>query len=130
MKGELMLNEATTHAVLGVSDLEQAKQFYGETLGLRVEKEREDGVYYRAGNSHFLIYPTSLAGTNQATAIGFETDNPEEVVEDLKGKGITFERYDNIPGVTREGDIHHSGDMKAAWFKDPFGNVICVANEV
>lgn len=51
----------------------------------------------------------------------------EEVVQQLKAKGITFEHYD-MPGVTREGDIHVAGDMKVAWFKDPDGNILNIAS--
>jgi hypothetical protein len=48
-------------------------------------------------------------------------------VQQLKAKGITFEHYD-MPGVTREGDIHVAGDMKVAWFKDPDGNILNIAS--
>jgi hypothetical protein len=51
----------------------------------------------------------------------------EEVVQQLKAKGITFEHYD-MPGVTREGDFHVAGDMKVAWFKDPDGNILNIAS--
>jgi hypothetical protein len=46
----------------------------------------------------------------------------------MKDKGITFEQYDNLPGVTRKGDIHQAGPMKLAWFKDPDGNILSIGN--
>jgi hypothetical protein len=51
----------------------------------------------------------------------------KSVVQQLKAKGITFEHYD-MPGVTREGDVHIAGDMKVAWFKDPDGNILNIAS--
>jgi hypothetical protein len=48
------------------------------------------------------------------------------VVEALRGKGVTFEHYDDLPGTTRDGDIHVMGDLKGAWFKDPDGNVLAL----
>jgi hypothetical protein len=81
----------------------------------------------RSGDSMLMVYESQYAGTNQATAatwsVGQEIDN---IVRDLKARGVSFEHYE-MPDTRLEGDIHVSGDMKVAWFKDPDGNILCLA---
>jgi len=124
-----MLGDAAAAAVLPVKDLDAAKKFYEETLGLKKENESPGGVTYRSGNSHVFIYPTQYAGTNQATAIGWVIEDVAGAAETLKAKGVMLEHYD-LPGVTREGDVHIMGDLKAIWFKDPDGNILNVVNQM
>jgi hypothetical protein len=73
------------------------------------------------------VYRSSFAGTNKATALTWTVDDVEDVVRTLKAKGIKFEHYD-LPETKREGDVHVSGDIKVAWFKDPDGNILSVVN--
>ncbi len=120
-----MLKNFDVAPALAVKDLDRAKQFYGGTLGFTVKKEMADGVMYESGKTHFLIYPSQFAGTNQATYMGWEVDNIEAVVEDLKSKGVTFEEYD-FPGLKTENGIAVLGDVKAAWFKDTEGNILSI----
>jgi hypothetical protein len=54
----------------------------------------------------------------------------DEIVNELKGKGVKFERYDDLPGVTRHGDVYEAGALKVAWFKDPGGNILSVQNRL
>jgi hypothetical protein len=69
------------------------------------------------------VYQSRHAGTNKATAATWVIeDGMERVAQALKAKGVTFEHYD-MPGMTREGDVHVGEKMKAAWFKDPDGNI-------
>lgn len=121
-----MLGDAT--ATLPVKDLEAAKKFYGETLGLKAENEDGGGVSYKSGNSRVFVYPSKFAGTNKATAVAFSVSDVEAAAKELSDNGVTFEQYDNLPGVKREGDIHIMGEMKAAWFKDPDGNILNIVN--
>lgn len=123
-----MLGNANVHAVLGVKDLEAARKFYEETLGLTKVDENPAGMMYSSGTTKVFVYQSEFAGTNQATGASWDVDDVEAVATTLKEKGVTFEHYDNIPGVTLEGDIHVMGSMKAAWFKDPSGNILCVSN--
>ena len=122
-----MINEGTIFATLAVTDIEAAKDFYGSKLGLRMLSENPGGVMYGSGSGKLFVYQTGLAGTNQATGATWEVSDVEAVVADLLGKGITFEHY-NIPGAEQRGDISVMGDMQAAWFKDPSGNVLCISN--
>jgi catechol 2,3-dioxygenase-like lactoylglutathione lyase family enzyme len=123
-----MLAESPVVAVLAVTDLDRAKEFYGGTLGLPEEPADEPGgVIYRAGGgTRLLVYTSSFAGTNQATAAGWNVDDLEGTVAELQAKGIRFEEYDQIPGVEREGVIHRSGSIAGAWFKDPDGNILAL----
>src|SRR5436190_10192388 len=109
-----MLKDKAVAATLAVSDLERARGFYEQTLGLEPADGNPGAVTYRVGPSFLVVYPSDYAGSNQATgatwAIG---DDFDAVVEDLRGKGVSFEQYD-LPDSSREGDIHVMGDMRAA----------------
>jgi catechol 2,3-dioxygenase-like lactoylglutathione lyase family enzyme len=119
-----MLAGKETMATVAVKDLNAAKRFYEGTLGLKqVDAQEQEALTYQAGSAKILVYRSQYAGSNKATAatwvIGKEM---EKVVQGLRGKGVAFEHY-NMPGLTLKGDIHEGGGMKAAWFKDPDGNI-------
>ena len=124
-----MLGDKDTVANIAVKNLETAKKFYEETLGLtQIGAEGQEVIVFRSGSSTIYVYKSQYAGTNQATALTWLVGKDiEGVVRKLKGKGVTFEHYD-MPDVTREGDIHVSGNMKVAWFKDPDGNILNIIN--
>src|SRR4051794_4059737 len=91
-------------ATLPVTDLDGAKEFYGGTLGLEQVDENPGGVFYKAGSSTVFVYPSQFAGTNQATAATFLVDDIDSAVDELRGKGVTFEEYD-FPGLKTENGI-------------------------
>jgi catechol 2,3-dioxygenase-like lactoylglutathione lyase family enzyme len=124
-----MLGNKDAAANIAVRDLETAKGFYQDTLGLaQVGVEGQEAIVFKSGNSTVIVYRSQYAGTNQATAVTWVVGKElEDVVQQLKAKGVTFEHYD-MPGVTLEGDIHVAGDMKVAWFKDPDGNILNIAS--
>jgi catechol 2,3-dioxygenase-like lactoylglutathione lyase family enzyme len=128
-----MLGDKNAVATLAVKDLSAARDFYENTLGLtQVEGglDDEEAVEYRSGSSAVLVYRSAYAGTNQATAASWAVgDDFDSIVQGLKDKGVTFERYDDLPGTTREGDVHVMGDFKAVWFKDPDGNILNLVNQ-
>jgi catechol 2,3-dioxygenase-like lactoylglutathione lyase family enzyme len=121
-----MLGDKQSIATLAVKDLKAATRFYEDKLGfVPVDREGDEVVTYRSGPSVFNVYHSKYAGTNKATALTWNVgDDLDDVLRDLKAKGIKFEHYDNMPGVTREGDVHKGGDMRVAWFKDPDGNIL------
>jgi catechol 2,3-dioxygenase-like lactoylglutathione lyase family enzyme len=128
-KGAGMLGDKSVAVTLAVSDLERARDFYENTLGLQPVQEIPGAVLYRSGSSVVLVYPSEYAGTNQATAASWAVgDDFDAIVEDLRAKGVTFEHYDDLPETTRDGDVHTMGDMKGVWFKDPDGNILSVAD--
>lgn len=122
-----MLADADVMAVVAVKDLDKAKKFYEETLGLKPAGNDPDGIVYKSGSGKILVYASQYAGTNQATGAAWTVKDIDAVVKDLKAKGVSFEKYD-LPGATHEGDLHVMGDMKAAWFKDPDGNILAIDN--
>jgi catechol 2,3-dioxygenase-like lactoylglutathione lyase family enzyme len=126
-----MLGDKEAVANIAVKNLETAKKFYEETLGLtQIGAEgQEEVIVFRSGSSTIYVYKSQYAGTNQATALTWVVGKDiEGVVQELKAKGVTFEHYDDMPDVTREDDIHVSGNMKVAWFKDPDGNILNIIN--
>ena len=124
-----MLGDRDAAATLAVSDLDRARAFYEDTLGLTPAMENPGAVLYRSGASIVLVYPSAYAGTNQATAASWAVgDDFDAIVDGLRGKGVAFERYDDLPDTTREGDVHLMGEFKSAWFKDPDGNILNLTN--
>jgi len=123
-----MLGGKNAAATLAVSDLDRARDFYENTLGLEALQETAGTIVYKSGNSVVLVYPSEYAGTNQATAVAWAVgDDFDAIVRDLKAKGTTFEQYD-LPETSREGDVHVMGEFKAVWFKDPDGNILNLVN--
>jgi len=118
-----MLSDNNAIATVAVKNLEESKKFYERTLGLTKVMENDEVVAFKSGPSSTLfVYRSSFAGTNKATAVTFVAAEVDDLVRTLKSRGVTFEHYD-LPKMTREGDIHVAGSMKAAWFKDPDGNI-------
>jgi catechol 2,3-dioxygenase-like lactoylglutathione lyase family enzyme len=124
-----MLGNKDAVANIAVKNLDTAKKFYEDTLGLTpVGAEDQEVIVFKSGNSTVYVYQSQYAGTNKATAVTWVVDEDVEgIVQQLKAKGITFEHYD-MPGITRDGDVHIAGDMKVAWFKDPDGNILNIIN--
>ena len=123
-----MLGNNDAVAMLAVKDLDAAGRFYEDTLELsRAGSEDEEVLVYESGDTTINVYRSTFAGTNKATALTWAVDDVEDVVRTLKSKGVKFEHYD-LPDTRREGDVHVSGDLKVAWFKDPDGNILSVVS--
>ena len=120
-----MLSDRDIIATVAVKNLEAARRFYENTLGLPLIDENQEALTFKTGRSKLLVYRSQFSGTNKATAATWLADDVEELVHALKGRGVTFEHYD-MPNVTRQGDIHVAGAMKTAWFKDPDGNIFSI----
>ena len=124
-----MLSNRDAVANVAVKDLNIAAEFYRNTLGLKpVHQEGEEAITFQSGRSAINVYRSDYAGTNKATAVSWAVDNVEDEVKVLRDKGVRFEHYD-MPGLTRQGDVHVGDHMKLAWFKDPDGNILNVFSE-
>ena len=117
-----MLSDKDAIPTVAVKNLETAKKFYEGTLGLTKVMENSEVIAFKTGHSTLFVYRSQHAGTNKATAVTFVAEDVEDLVQALKSRGVTFEHYD-LPNLTRQGDLHVSGSMKTAWFKDPDGNI-------
>jgi catechol 2,3-dioxygenase-like lactoylglutathione lyase family enzyme len=124
-----MLNDATVFATIAVRDTQLAKEFYEQKLGLTQVDENEGGVMYESGTGKLFVYQSPNAGTSQATSAAWDVDDISAVVADLQAKDVVFEHYD-IPGADIDGYIYTMGAQKAAWFKDPDGNILSVGSSV
>ena len=109
--------------------MQRARQFYEEVLGLVPATDTGDNVGYPCGgDTQINVYLSPNAGTAKFTIAGFDVDDIETVVAQLTRQGVTFEQYDRPPIVTdAQGIAHFEGDTKVAYFKDPDGNILSVA---
>jgi catechol 2,3-dioxygenase-like lactoylglutathione lyase family enzyme len=124
-KDIIMLTDANILAVLPARDINRAKDFYRDKLGMEPSDSVEEGsVLYRCGNgTGFLMYQTENAGTAKNTQMGWETDNLEREMEDLRGRGVVFEDYD-FPGLKTENGVASNDWGQSAWFLDSEGNIL------
>ena len=123
------LTEMKVAPAIAASDMAKAKEFYEGKLGLsNGEEESDGGTTYPCGEGTTIhVYPSpDNAGKSGATLAFWETDDVEKAVDELSSSGVTFEQYDMDPIKTNEKGIADLGDDKAAWFKDPDGNILAV----
>jgi catechol 2,3-dioxygenase-like lactoylglutathione lyase family enzyme len=125
-----MLADKAAMATIAVSNIDKARKFYEYTLGLKPSKEMGQEVrIYQSGGSDIVVYRSEFAGTNKATSATWGLGSAfDSVVADLRKKSVTFEHYD-MPGLTRQGDVHVAGTFKGAWLKDPDGNILHINNQ-
>ena len=123
-----MLAQAQIMAVVPVSDVEAGIRFYGDTLGLALKARRSDlpenrEAEFEAGGGTLLVYESIGAGKSRHTVAGFRVDDIDETVSSLRERGVVFEEYD-LPDLKTENGIAAVGDVRAAWCKDPDGNIL------
>jgi predicted enzyme related to lactoylglutathione lyase len=123
-----MLENADIAAIVPVSDIEQAVDFYGRVLGLKLDVRRDDlpenrEAEFRAGDGTLVVYESVAAGQSRGTIVAFRVDDLETVAAALRENGLAFEEYDT-PDLKTENGIARIGDLLAAWAKDPDGNII------
>jgi catechol 2,3-dioxygenase-like lactoylglutathione lyase family enzyme len=125
-----MLAHKDAMATIAVKDLGVAKKFYQDILGFSSAGAEGVGVVtLRSGKSTIVIYETEFAGTNKATSATWGVgDDIDSIVQTLRLAGVPFEHYD-IPGLQCEGDVHVAGEFRAAWFRDPDGNILHLNNQ-
>ena len=123
-----MLGKADATPMVAVKDLDRARKFYEDTLGLKTKDEWGEGITLESGDTQINLYRSEFAGTNNATALTFDVTDIRAEVSELKSRGVTFEHYD-LDGLKQDGDIYTAEGMKTAWFKDPDGNVLSMIEE-
>jgi predicted enzyme related to lactoylglutathione lyase len=126
-----MLNDSRVEANIPAGDLDRARDFYADKLGLTPRKEfgGEALAYETAGGTTFNVYKTAYAGQAGHTIAQWHVADVEAEVRDLKAKGVAFEVYD-MPDVDWDGEIATiPGLGRAAWFRDSEGNIMCIDQE-
>ena len=124
-----MIDVTRVAATLPAADLDRARRWYEEKLGLTPTRETPGGLDYEWGSGQFMLYPSQFAGSAQNTALGVDVDDIEAAVVELAGRGVVFEQYD-LPGLkTDERGIAEIAGERAAWFKDSEGNILCIDQE-
>ena len=124
-----MLADRPIHTALPATDLERAKRFYAEKLGLAPEIELpdlRDGLFYRCGEgTRFLVFPSPNANSGTHTQMTWRTNDIEAEVAALKSRGVIFEEYDT-PEVKTVNSVATIGQSKGAWFRDSEGNLLAL----
>jgi catechol 2,3-dioxygenase-like lactoylglutathione lyase family enzyme len=123
------LSDCIVSASVAVSDIERARRFYEDVLGLAVEIDSGDNIRYRcADGSTMHIFVSPYAGTARSTVAGWGVADIDAAVERLEAQGVEFERYTSGPIVTDErGIASFPGGNRVAYFKDPDGNGLSIA---
>jgi catechol 2,3-dioxygenase-like lactoylglutathione lyase family enzyme len=118
---------ANTKAFSGfaVDDIAKAKEFYEDTLGLRVSEEGDLLVLHLAGDRDTIVYPKPDYAPATYTILNFPVDDIDEAVSALEGRGVRFEHYDGL-GQDERGISRADGGPTIAWFTDPAGNILSV----
>jgi catechol 2,3-dioxygenase-like lactoylglutathione lyase family enzyme len=119
-----VLTDSKAFSGFAVPDIEAAREFYGDTLGLEVSEEHGLLTLKLAGDRPTLIYPKPDHEPASFTILNFPVEDIEQAVDDLTERGVTFERYEGFEQDER--GIFRGGGPLIAWFKDPAGNVLSV----
>ena len=120
-----MLDQFSPRTTLAVTDLERAKDWYADKLGLRPTSEFLSGLTYECGGGSFALFPTPYAGTAQNTVMEWAVDDIESEVAELKSRGVTFDTFE-MEGVEWSSEIATMAGHKGAWFKDSEGNILAI----
>jgi catechol 2,3-dioxygenase-like lactoylglutathione lyase family enzyme len=122
-----MLRDKSSSAIVAVSDMERAEDFYANVLGLELTDKDMDGVLtFRTGDTALIVYRSEglRPGTGNAVAWSGGGD-VESIADDLRAKGVKLEEYPELAMDVERG-VHRDGDLRAIWFKDPDGNILHV----
>jgi predicted enzyme related to lactoylglutathione lyase len=127
-KASNLFKAAKSFSSFSVNDLQKAKQFYSETLGLDIS-ETPEGLELDTGNNSVFLYPKPNHTPASFTVLNFKVNDIEEAVDELAALGVTMEHY-NLPDIkTDERGICRGPGPQIAWFKDPAGNILSVVQE-
>ena len=122
-----MLKDSAVTAIVPATDLRRARTFYADKLGLTPSQEVPGGLFYTMGpGTSFLLYETRFPSGDHTVA-RWHVDDVASEVADLSARGVSFEHYDDMPGVTWDGDVASiAGLGSGAWFTDSEGNVLAI----
>ncbi|MEV0416268.1 VOC family protein [Streptomyces sp. NPDC050448] len=123
-----MLGDSKAFSGFSVDSIEEAKGFYGQTLGLRVSEDNDLLVLHLAGDTNVILYPKENHAPATFTVLNFPVDDIDKAVDELAARGVVFERYEGFDqdakGIARE-----TPGPAIAWFQDPAGNILSVLQQ-
>ena len=119
-----MLANTPAFSGFAVPDIDAARDFYANTLGLEVTEENGLLTLKLAGDRPTLVYPKPDYTPATYTILNFQVEDIDAAVDELSGRGITFERYEGFP--QDEKGVMRGNGPDIAWFKDPAGNILSV----
>jgi catechol 2,3-dioxygenase-like lactoylglutathione lyase family enzyme len=122
-----MFEHSKAFSGFSVDDIPKARQFYGETLGLRVSEENGLLTLHIAGDRNTLVYPKEDHTPATFTILNFPVDDVDKAVDELTARGVRFERYEGSD--QDEKGVFRGGGPLIAWFKDPAGNILSVIQQ-
>lgn len=127
----MSLTHSTVAMMLPVTDVDRARTFYTESLGLDYAGTNDEGsaMYALDGGTQLVLLPRPDARPSESTAMSFDVDDITAEIGELEGRGVTFEDYD-LPDLKTVDHVCVMGSEKAAWFKDPDGNVLCLHQQM
>jgi catechol 2,3-dioxygenase-like lactoylglutathione lyase family enzyme len=120
-----MLADSNVQATIPAQDLERAKSFYADKLGIKPVEERPEGVRYACGTGTFLLFQSSGTASGDHTQMGWDVEDLDATVDELRGRGVVFEEYD-MPGFKTVNGIAEIAGERGAWFKDSEGNLLAL----
>ncbi|PBC75920.1 putative enzyme related to lactoylglutathione lyase [Streptomyces sp. TLI_235] len=123
-----MLADAPLFAIIPAADLERAKAFYRDTLGLTISETSPEDVTFECGGTRFGIYETPHGGQAGHTLASWKVGSLDAEMKELRDRGVAFEDYD-LPGLKTVDGVAEASGMRAAWFKDSEGNILCVTEK-
>ncbi len=125
-----MRDPLSIYTVLPVADLERARTWYREKLGLEATLDKPGMLAYSGPSGYiFQLYETANAGTAKNTQMGWSTSDLDGDMAELRGRGVVFEEYD-LPGLKTENGVAEVGTERAAWFRDSEGNTIVISQTI
>jgi catechol 2,3-dioxygenase-like lactoylglutathione lyase family enzyme len=134
----MALRDSKVATRLPAQDLDRARAYYADRLGLEPVDERPGGLLYRVGSGEFALFLSSGRSSGDHTQMGFEVEDIEATVAELRSRGVVFEDYDT-PGLrTRDGLVDIEGNYpskgasgeRAAWFRDSEGNLLGIGQPI
>src|SRR5256885_14432836 len=126
MKEGIMLEDSKAFSGFAVPDVEKAKEFYSETLGLKVSEDHGMLRLHLGGGNEVLVYPKPDHIPATFTILNFPVDDVDQAVDKLSKRGVHFEIYDKADLKTDKKGIMRGNGPTIAWFKDPAGNILSV----
>ena len=132
-----MLKDGRVATRLPAQDLERARAFYADKLGLEPAEEREGGLRYVSAGGEFALFESAGAATGDHTQMGWEVEDIEATVRELRSRGVVFEDYDapglkTVDGIAEiEGNYPSKGSgERGAWFRDSEGNMLGIGQPI